>query len=158
MARILNNYWKRQIISPKAGKCLGKAFDIGRELKQGNLTYPIIFNIVVDTVVQVLLDVVCSPEEAQHGMGWTAGERNLLLYINDVRVEGRDHECFQYELTVTVVMFCRMVIDANLKKTKAMACTPLFIWGERGETLHKQQAVGEGSNFRERKRMRVSCT
>ena len=32
-----------------------------------------IFNIVVDVVVQAVLDVVCRPQENQHGLGWVEG-------------------------------------------------------------------------------------
>ena len=56
------------MIVPKAGKCLGAAFGTGREVTQGDPAYPIIFNIVVNEVVQVLLEVVCRPQEIQHGM------------------------------------------------------------------------------------------
>ena len=51
-----------------------------------------------------------------------------------------------------------MGIDANPKNTKAMVCTPWFIWGKWGETAYKQQVTGEGATFRERNSMRVSCT
>ena len=47
-------------------------------------------------------------------MGWAAEERNLMLYANDVRIAGRDHEWVQSALAVTVAMFHRMGLDANL--------------------------------------------
>ena len=61
LSRRLNNYWERKRISPKSGKCLGTSFGIERRLEEGDSAYPIIFNIVVDTVVWAVLDVVCSP-------------------------------------------------------------------------------------------------
>ena len=42
-------------------------------------------------------------------------------------------------------------------KTKAMVCTPGFIWGKWEEFSFKRQETGEGANFRERKKTRVSC-
>ena len=39
----------------------------------GRPPIPHFLNIVVDAVVQVVLGVVCSPQEAQHGMAWAAG-------------------------------------------------------------------------------------
>ena len=50
-----------------------------------------IFNIVVDAVVRAVLEVVCIPQEAQHGMGWAAGEINLVLCADDGRIAGRYH-------------------------------------------------------------------
>ena len=46
------------MIVPKSGKCLGTAFGTGIEVTQGDPVYPMIFNIVVDTVVQAVLEVV----------------------------------------------------------------------------------------------------
>ena len=51
---------------------------------------PMIFNIVVDTVVRAVLAVVCGPQEAQHGMGWAVGERNLVFYKDDRLIAVRD--------------------------------------------------------------------
>ena len=59
---------------------------------QGDADSPIIFNIVVDAVVRVVIDVVCGPQEAQHGLGLVAGERNLIFYSEDGRIAGRCHE------------------------------------------------------------------
>ena len=61
LTRILKNYWQRQRIVPKAVKCLGTEFSTGREVTQGNPASPMIFNIIVDAVVQALLEVVCIP-------------------------------------------------------------------------------------------------
>ena len=46
------------MIVPKSGKCLGTAFGTGIEVTQGNPTYPMLFNIVVDVVVQAVLEVI----------------------------------------------------------------------------------------------------
>ena len=64
-----------------------------------------IFNIVVDTVVRATLEVVCGPQEAWHGMGWDAGEQNLIFYADGVRINGRDHIWVQDTLIVSVEMF-----------------------------------------------------
>ena len=81
--RLLKNYWKRQSIVPKLGKCLGTFFETGRRVTQVEPAFPMVLNIVVDTVVWEVLDVVCIPQEAQYGMGWAAGEINLVFYAND---------------------------------------------------------------------------
>ena len=54
-------------------------------------------------------------------------------------------------------MFERISLQKNLGKKKAMVCTIVFIWGQKGETAYKWRATGEGSKFRERKRTRLSC-
>ena len=70
-------------------------------------------------------------------MCWESVEINLVIYADDGRIAGRYHEWFQDELTVKVVMLRRMGLDTNLKKTKAMVCTPGFIWGKYGNTAYK---------------------
>ena len=63
-------------------------------------------------------------------MVWAAGERNLVLYADDRRVVGRDHIWAQDALMVAVVMFRRVGLETNLEKTKALVCTPGYIWGK----------------------------
>ena len=79
-----------------------------------------IFNIVVDAVLRATLEVVCAPLEAQHGMGWVAGESNLVFYADDRRIGGRDHIWVQDVLTVSVVIFRRIGLETNLENTKAL--------------------------------------
>ena len=67
-----------------------------------------IFNIVVDSVVREVLYTVCGPQEAQHGLGWAAGDPNLIFYAKNNRIAGQDHVWVQNEMLVTVEIFCRM--------------------------------------------------
>ena len=128
----------------------------GVVVTQGDPASPIIFNIVVDAVVRAVLEEVCIPQESQHGMGWEVGESNLVFYADDGRISGWDHEWVQDALTLTVAMFLQMGIEANLEKTKAMVCTPGFIWGGGG--VYKRRVRGEGVTFRDCNNMRVSCS
>ena len=48
---------------------MGTVFWTGKEVIQFNPAYLMIFNIVVDVVVQTVLEVVCIPQEAHHSMG-----------------------------------------------------------------------------------------
>ena len=108
IACLLKSYWERQRIVPNMGKFLWKKFRTGRILTQGYPESPMIFNTVVDAVVWAVLDVVCGPQEAQHGLGWAAWERNMIFYANYGRIAGQDHEWVQDVLSVTVEMFRRM--------------------------------------------------
>ena len=38
-------------------------------------------------------------------MGWAAGEHNLIFYVDDRRIGGRDHIWVQDALTVSVAIF-----------------------------------------------------
>ena len=109
-------------------------------------------------MVRAVVDVVCEPQEDQHGLGWSAGERNLFFCANYGRIAGRYHEWVKDTLKLTVAMFCRLVIETNLNNTKAMFCMPSFIWVKWGEQDYKRREMGEGATFRESNRMQVSCT
>ena len=137
LARLLKNYWKLQSIVPKSVKCIWTAFGTGIGVTQVDPTSPMIFNIVVDAVLQAVREVVCCPQEAQHGMELAAGERNLMFYSDDKRIAGRYQEWVQDALTVTVAMFRRMGIYDYLKNTKAMVFTPEFIWEKWGYMAYK---------------------
>ena len=64
-----------------------------------------IFNIVVDVMVKAVLEVVCGPQEARHGMSLAAGEQNLVFYVDDGMKVGRYHIWVQDALRVTVAIF-----------------------------------------------------
>ena len=114
LAQLITTYWDRQRILPKTGKFLGKEFRTGRGLTQGYPTSPMIFNILVDAVVRAVLGVVCRPQESQNGLGWAAGEWNLIFYSDNGRIARGDHVWVQDVLSVTVAMFCRMGLETNL--------------------------------------------
>ena len=105
LARILDNYWRRKRIVPKVVTYLDTAFVTGVVVTQGDPASPIIFKIVMAAVLRAVLEEVFSPQEAQHGMGWEAGERNLVFYTDDRSIAGQDHEWVQDALTVAVAMF-----------------------------------------------------
>ena len=59
--RLLGHYWEKQMIVPRARKLLGSLFGTGLGVTQGDTASPMIFNIVVDSVVQAVLEEVCGP-------------------------------------------------------------------------------------------------
>ena len=117
-----------------------------------------IFNIMVGAVVIALLEIVCGPQEDWHGMGWAAGEQNLVFYADEGRIAGRYHIWVQDDLMVTVAMLQRVGLETNLEKAKVMVCTPGYIWGKWSEAAYKHRDTEEGETLRERKWARVSCS
>ena len=126
----------------KANRFLGTPSSTGRVITQGYPVSPMIFNIVVEAVVKATLEVVCGPQEARHGMGWSAGKRSLIFYADNGMISGRDHIWVQDSLTVSVAMFRRMGLETNLDKTKAIVCTPGYIWVNFSGAAYKHRATG----------------
>ena len=85
-----------------------------------------------DALVRETLQEICGLHEAQHGFGWSAGEHYISFYADDGRISGRDPIWVQAVLTTMVRIFVRYGLQTNLDKTKAMICTPGFIWGQQG--------------------------
>ena len=96
-------------------------------MTQGDPASPMIFIVVVYAVVQAVLGVVCSMQESHNGMVCEARERNLVFYMDDGSIVGRDHEWLQDALTVMVAVLYRMGLEDNHEKTNVMVCTPGFI-------------------------------
>ena len=69
----------------------GWSFQLDMGLDQGGPVWPIIFNIVVDALVQDTLLDICGPNEAQHGMGWEMGEHDIVVYYDDGLIMGRNY-------------------------------------------------------------------
>ena len=126
-ARLITHHWDSLIFVPKAKRFLGAAFVMGRGVTQGDPASPMIFNIVVDAVVRAVLEVVCRPQEARHGMGWSAVEWNLVFYTDDRRIAESHHIWVQDALMVKVAMFRQVGLETNLEKIKALVCTPGYI-------------------------------
>ena len=49
-------------------------------------------------------------------MGWAAGERNLVFYVDDRWIELTDYIWVQDALTVTVAIFKRLGFETNTEK------------------------------------------
>ena len=84
----------------------------------------------MDAVVRATLQEVCGPQEAQYGFGWLAREHKILFYVDDGQIAGQYSIWLQAAMTTMVRMFEMVGLQTNLDKTKAMICTPGFIWGE----------------------------
>ena len=107
-------------------------------------------------MVRVVLLEVCGSQEVHHGLGWTSGENNIVLYADDGRILGRNPIWVQTDLTSVVGMFEIVGLQKKLGNTKATVCTTGFIWGKQGVAAYKQRATGEGETSRKQKKTRVS--
>ena len=82
-------------------------------------------------------------------MGWATGEHNIVFYVDNVRIAGRNIIWVQTTLKVVARIFERVVLKKNLGRTKAIGCTVGFIQGKLGVAEHNQRVTGEGDTFRE---------
>ena len=121
----------------KANKCFGRKIGMERGVKQGDPLVPKISNIVVDALVRVVLLEVCRSEEAYQGLSWATGEHNIIFYVDDGRIVGAQYHLSPENLAAVIRMFNMAVLLTNHGETKAVLCTPIFIWGQQGTSAYK---------------------
>ena len=64
----------------KDSKFFGGMFRTDREVTQGNLVSPNIFNIVVNSVVRAVLLEVCGSQEAHNRLGWVSFMQKMAVF------------------------------------------------------------------------------
>ena len=157
LRRPIQRFWSQKAVVPKAERCYSGPSKTGRGVIQGDPISPKVFNIVVNTVIGVMLLELCGPQEAQNGLGWVAGRKNIIFYADDGRIMGRKSIWVQKMLTVIEHIFVRVGLQTNLGKTKLIICIPGCILGQKGEAQYKRQVTGGGGTSMERNQTRVSC-
>ena len=93
---------------PKSGKYYGRPFSTGRGVTHGDMVSPALFNIIVDAGVKTTLKEICGPQEAQHGLVWSAEEQNIYFYEDGGHIAGQDQIWVQAVLATMVGMFERV--------------------------------------------------
>ena len=71
---------------------------------------------------------LCGPKEEQHRFVWAAGDQDIVLYVDDRQIAGRNPIWVQTMRTEVVRIFEIVLLQTNLVKTKTMVCNPGFIW------------------------------
>ena len=78
-----------------------------------------------------------------------------MFYDNYGRISGRNPIWLHGILTILMRMFYWFGMYTNLGNTKAMTCTPRFIWGQLVKDSYKRRVMGEAANFQERNNVKL---
>ena len=106
--RLLQSFWDDQLVVPKAGRYYRRPFRKEIGVTQGGGVSNTVSNVMVEIVVRVVLMDVCRPQEVQHGMGWAAGENNIVLYAKNGHIEACNPIWVYTTLTVVIQIFNRV--------------------------------------------------
>jgi exonuclease III len=158
LIRILRNFWEsQQTVIRQCGYHSG-AFPVGRGVTQGDIPSPIIFNMIVDTIVRYWVSEVLEDEDAaiDGGAGWL--EISALFYADDGFLSSHNADKLQKSSDFLVELFHRMNLDANKIKTKSMVCLPGSVQGHISGSAYDRRMQGEGETYEIRKRRRVQCS
>ena len=72
-------------------------------------------------------------------------------------IRSNNKEWLQWAFDVLTVLFKRVGLKTNVKKTKAMTCQPANITDHVSDCAHSRGMTGQGQTCQERKRRRVVC-
>jgi exonuclease III len=155
---LLRLFWDTQQLVVRQAGYHGKPFSASRGVTQGDPASSTIFNIVIDAVVRYWLSLVLEGTETDDGLGRSVAEWLVLFYADDGLIAARNHEWLQMAINCLTTLFARVGLRTNTSKTKAMTCTPGFIWGRMSSPAYKRRREGGGESPRARRRRRVSCS
>lgn len=161
LRRLLRNYWKSQEIVPKQNGYHGRPFHATRGVTQGDIISPMLFNIVVDVIVRYWLSVESPfPETSRDGIGHKILDHQVLFYADDGLLASTNPNWLQKSFDSLVLLFARMGLKTNVKKTVSMTCTPHVKLPEYSKTAYDRYARNNrGEALHDNSPMpRVECT
>ena len=110
---LLTCYWRDQETAVRQRGYYGKVFKPGRGMTQGDIPFPLLFNLIIDTIVRQLAQDTAGSET-------TRIESLSVFYADDGYIGGVDAGRVQALTDKAAQMFETMGLVANALKTKAV--------------------------------------
>ena len=126
-------------------------------MTQGEPLYPIIFNVVVDAVVQHWVELMVE------GTGWQVRReqegrhQNALFYMYYCMIASSDPGWLQGAFSTLVGLFDKVGLKTSIWKMVGMVCRMSLAEGTHSELVYKRRMMGVGPSYRERHHVRVQC-
>jgi Reverse transcriptase (RNA-dependent DNA polymerase) len=149
--------WDQIIVLPKQADYYGYPFTPGAGQITGSILGPLIFNIIVDSIVRYWLTIMVDDGGTSAISGLTVKDILILFYADDGMIAARDPAWLQEALEVLVALFRRAGLDVNVNKTKIMICHPGFIKTHFSDATYKRRLTGEGPSPQQLKKVVVEC-
>ena len=141
----------------QAGGYYGTAFGGVRGVTQGDPMSPTIFNVMVDAVIRHWVTGVLEESEARGELGQEGGHQAALFYADNGMVASSDPVWMQGAFNALVVLFDRVGLQTNVRKTVGMVCHPCQAAGNLTTAAYMRRITGDGQSYRERLRDQVAC-
>ena len=155
--QLLHTYWRQMTMVTRAGGYYGEALKLNCGVTQVDPLSPIIFNVVVHTVVRHWVLVMVEGAEKRGECGKEVRHHNSLFYADDGMVSLSDPRCLQGAFSTLVGLFDRMGLRNNFRKTVGMVCRPCQAAGTQSESAYRRRMTGEGPSYWEQQTGRVQC-
>ena len=124
MLQIFRTYWDQLTMVPKAGRYFGSPFKGYRGVTQDNSLSPMIFNVVVDSVVRHWMTVVMPTEAGVGGLGLTIIDLEAYLYSDDGIVASTQMERLKRVFDILTCLFGQVGLRKNTVNTVVVVCQP----------------------------------
>ena len=102
LQRLLERFWGVHTVVARTEGWYSRPLKMEQGVTQGYLLTPTTLDTVVDAAVGATLMEVCGPQEAQHGLGWAAGDQEIIFNADDGRISERKIIWFQGILTTLI--------------------------------------------------------
>jgi hypothetical protein len=143
--RLLTNFWDSLVVVARQGGYHSSAFTAGREVTQGDILSPTIFNIVCDAIIRAWkVGVTDSHIMSSDGGGATQEEIAAILYAGDGLLASNQPDILQGGTNYLVDLFERPGLNTNTSKTKSMTCEPRPKQGPISDHAYKRRMTGYG--------------
>ena len=130
MTSLLRNLYADQQATVRTGHGTTDWFQIGKEVHQGCISSPCLFNLYADYIMRN-----AGLEEAQAGIKIARRNINNLRYANDTIFMAESEEQLKSLLMKVKEESEKVGLKLNIQKTKIMASGPITSWEIDGETV-----------------------
>ena len=144
--RLLESFWQHHHVIPRASGYHGRCFRAYRGVTQGDVVSPMIFNIVVDCLIQKWKELDTGVDKV-----------TAIFYADDGVLSSYSAERLQFALDWFTDQFSRMGLKLNSNKTKSLVSTPGHINIGLSTPTYKFRMTGDGVSEQVRRRLRVTC-
>ena len=130
LTSLLRNLYAGQEATVRTGHGTTDYFQIGKELRQGCILSPYLFNFYAEYIMRN-----AGLEEAQAGIKIAGRNINNLIYVDDTTLMAESEEELKSPLMKVKEESEKVDLKLNIQKTKIMASGPITSWQIDGETV-----------------------
>ena len=126
---ILYEYWDRLRVVACVRRCYVAAFKVFRGVIQGNPLYPIIFNVVVITVVRHWILLLAGGGGCKYRWGREVQHRSYFFHADDGLFVLNDPVWLQGSFDTPNRLFVRVGLQTNIGEKVGIFCRPCLVLG-----------------------------
>jgi ferredoxin len=147
---VLKDSWEDSKVVPRLARCFGSEVSTERGVKQGDVTSPLFFNLMIDAILRAV-EVMMTAEIGPHV------KPTLNFYADDGRLGGDDPALLQSYLDKFLELFAATGLEVNAIKTVSMTSRPNFRWPAHKIGAYNRRLSGEPVEFEARLTVLEEC-